>query len=392
MKIRIWAWLCFVPLTLLAGCKGFWDLPSTGSGGTTATTLSSGVFYVLNETAGQIVAYSISSGTLNKIGTYSVTGPTAMAIAPNANFLYVSTAVNGIFVYNIGSGGALTVGNNGQAISSDPAAAVVIDTTNSWLIDTFINGGGQVVLDAIPLNSSGTYTSGATVPQALFTITSATVKQMALSSDDTNIFVALGSGGTIVVPFTSSGSSQFGATATTIAVSNTGGAAQSVAVDPLGQIFYIGETDVFTSSNNPGGLRAFNYSSLGTAVPRTAPTQISGSPIASGGIAPYAILPLSAGGYVYVANGEGNSNGNVAWFPITTSGTTYTIAAGSSINAGILPVGLAEDNKSNFVLAVSSSGSPDLDAFTMSSGVLTSAIQSSTGTDPVGAGAIAALP
>jgi hypothetical protein len=39
-----------------------------------------------------------------------------------------------------------------------------------------------------------------------------------------------------------------------------------------------------------------------------------------------------------------------------------------------------------------SSGNPDLDAYTVSSGVLTSALTSVTGTDPVGAVAIAALP
>jgi hypothetical protein len=49
------------------------------------------------------------------------------------------------------------------------------------------------------------------------------------------------------------------------------------------------------------------------------------------------------------------------------------------------------------VLAVATGGSttsgdPDLEAYTMSAGALTSAIQSKTGTDPVGAVAVAALP
>jgi hypothetical protein len=60
-------------------------------------------------------------------------------------------------------------------------------------------------------------------------------------------------------------------------------------------------------------------------------------------------------------------------------------------------VGLAEDSDNNFVLAVSNGGStasgdPDLEAFTMSSGALTANIASKTGTDPVGAVAVAALP
>jgi hypothetical protein len=174
---------------------------------------------------------------------------------------------------------------------------------------------------------------------------------------------------------------------------NSGGSALSVAVDPSSRVFYIGET-LGNSSANSGGLRVFNYSSLGTGTL----TQASGSPIASGGTAPNAILPLASGEYVYVANGAGNTaNGNIAWFPITASGTTYTIASGSTITTGIVPIGLAEDSEDNFVLAVStggstSSGDPDLEAYTMSSGALTSALTAKTGTDPVGAHAIAALP
>jgi 6-phosphogluconolactonase (cycloisomerase 2 family) len=393
MKSRILAGLSLASFVFLAGCKGFWDLPagSGGGGGTTPTTLSSGVFYVLNQTTGQIVAYSISSGSLNKIGAYSVPGPAAIAIAPNGNFLYVSTLAAGIYVYDIGSGGALTAGNNGQYISSDPAAALQVDTSNSWLVDAFISPTtGQVQVDAIPLNSNGTYTPGTNVPSASFTIANPAVKQMAISSDDKNVFLALGVGGTLVVPF-SSGS--LGATAKTIAPANTGGSTLSVAVDPTNRLFYVGET-LANASANSGGMRVFNYSSLSSGTL----TQATGSPIASGGLAPNAILPIAGGNYVYVANGTGTtSNGNIAWFPITASGTTYTVATGSTIASGIQPIGLAEDSKDNFVLAVAtggstSSGNPDLEAYTMSSGALTAALKSTTGTDPVGAVAIAALP
>src|SRR5579863_7292501 len=141
-----------VPLAaamLFAGCKGFWDpLPSSSTTTTTSTTLSSGPFYVLNQKTGQIVAYNISSGSLKTIGTYSIAGPVAIAVAPNKNFLYVSTLTNGIFVYSINSSGALS---DQQAVSSDLDAAVQVDTTNSWLIDAFTNGNNQLQLDAIPL-------------------------------------------------------------------------------------------------------------------------------------------------------------------------------------------------------------------------------------------------
>jgi hypothetical protein len=216
---------------------------------------------------------------------------------------------------------------------------------------------------------------------------------MLFSPDGNNLFVALGTGGTIVVPFTSANSNPLGATATTIGVLNSGGSALSVAVDPTNRLFYIGET-LANSTAISGGLRAFNYSSLGSGTL----TQASGSPIASGDLAPNAILPIGGGEYVYIANGTGNTtSGNVAWFPITASGTTYTIATGSTIASGIVPMGLAEDSEDHFVLAVSnggstSSGNPDLEAFTMSTGTLTAALTSTTGSDPAGAIAIAPLP
>ena len=400
MKGLRWAALGLVLIALAAGCKGFWNLPaSTPSNPTTPTTKSSGVFYVLDQTTKQIAAYVISSGTLDNVtgSPYALSAaPTSIAVASNAAFLYVGT-VNGIYLYSIGAGGALTIGNSGNPIATDIPAAMVI--SGPWLVDAFTNGGNGVQLDAIPIDeSTGAYTgSGGALPNQTFNIANTTaVKQMVLSPDYANLFVALGTGGTIVVPFASGNANPLGATATTIKLANTNGSALSVAVDPSAtpRLFYIGETNGNTAGTS-GGLRVFNYSSLGSG----ALTQAVGSPIASGGLAPNAILPLGTGDYVYVANGTTGttSAGNVAWFPITASGTTYTVAAGSTIASGIQPISLAEDSDGNFVLAVATGGSttsgdPDLDAYTMSSGALTSAIQSKTGTDPVGAVAIAALP
>jgi len=398
MKFK-YGFILLAAAALLAGCAGFWDLPATTTTTTTtATTLSSGVFYVLNQTTKQIAAYSISSGTLEQVSSspYKLSSaPNCIAIAPGGGFLYVGT-VSGIYFYTTGSGGALTIGNGGTVISSDIPAAMQVN--GSWLIDTFSPATGSVQLDAIPINAStGAYTGSGPEPSQTFNVANASANEMALSPDGTNLFVALQAGGTIVVPFTAGNSNPLGSQATVIPVVNSGGSALSVAVDPTNRLFYIGET-LANSSASSGGLRVFSYSSLGTGTPRSAPTQITGSPIASGGLSPHAILPIGSGEYVYVANGAGNTgSGNITWFPISVSGTTYTIAAGSDIAAGIGPNGLAEDSQNNFVLAIStggstSSGDPDLEAFTMSSGALTAAIVSNTGTDPVGAVAIAALP
>ena len=76
---------------LLTGCDGFWDKPTPPNPGN-----ASGVFYVLNQTAEQVVGFSFASGstTPTAIANGSATFgalPYAMAIAPGGGFLYVST-------------------------------------------------------------------------------------------------------------------------------------------------------------------------------------------------------------------------------------------------------------------------------------------------------------
>ena len=235
MKFGIRAGLLLASMVLLAGCSGFWTLPagSSSGGGTTPTTLSSGTFYVLNQTTKQIVGYQISSGKLIAISGATQTlasAPSCIAIAPGGGFLYVGT-VSGIYLYTIGSGGALTAANNGNAISADIPAAMQIG--GSWLVDAFNAASSSVQLNAIPIDATtGLYSGpGGAPPYQTFTIANAAVKQMALSPDGANLFVALGAGGTIVVPFAVGGSNPLGSTATTIGVLNGNGSALSVAVD-----------------------------------------------------------------------------------------------------------------------------------------------------------------
>jgi DNA-binding beta-propeller fold protein YncE len=216
----------------------------------------------------------------------------------------------------------------------------------------------------------------------------ATVQQLAISPDDSNVFIALGAGGTVAIPFNSTNANPFGATLTKIPVKHTSGSALSVAVDPTNRVFYVGETLADTAGSG-GGLRVFNYSSLATTL-----TEVSGSPYTSGGLAPNAILPDSTGTYAYVANGQGTTAaGNLAGFTLAASGTTYTLTAGATVAVGTDPVGLAEDSTNTYVLAVSSGGSPDLAAFSFDAttpGTLDSVLTASTGTDPVEAAAIVA--
>ncbi len=358
------------------------------------TSATSGVFYVLNQTTNQIAALSIASGQLTTIGTYSTptATPLAIAVAPNKAFLYVSTN-SGIYLYSIASSGALTLGNSGTRISQDPANSMQVDATNSWLIDT-ISGIAQVNALAINSTTGELLTSNEIEPS--IGLPAATPVQLAISPNDSNscadcyVFVAMGNGGTEVIHFNPGASSgnPFVSAVNQPLVNSTSGGANTVAVDPNNRLLYIGETNA-VSGTQTGGLRVFSISS-------TAISELTGSPYATAGAGPNSILPSSDGNYVYVANKSvsGSTTDNITSYSVTTSGSTVTgLKSIATMTAGPTGViGLAEDSTGSFLLAVDFSGSPDLQAFTMTSGTLTSVFTGSTGTDPVGACAIAALP
>jgi 6-phosphogluconolactonase (cycloisomerase 2 family) len=400
MKIGKWAWLMLTAAPFLAGCKGFWNAPATTT--TTTTTLSSGVFYVLNQTTSQIAADSVVSGVLTAVNSnspYSVpTGPYAIAVAPNGKFLYLST-VSGIYLYTIGTDGALTEVGTTAVYDDATAISLAVDSTSSWLLDASTPNLSANVLYAIPINpSTGAITlkSGATPSSVTLPGAAASIVQVVISPDNTKVFVAEGANGTEWAPFTASNSNPLG-NAANIRVYASGGEANAVAVDPItasvtaSRLFYIGETAAVGTTGNTGGLRIFNYSTM-KELPK------ADSPVSSGGLAPTFILPAATGDYVFVANKtvSGGSTGNVVTFAVTSSGTTYSLTAQTTTaSAGTDPVGLAEDSEGNFLLAVSSGGGPDLDAYifdTTTAGKLDSAITSTTGTDPVGAIQVVALP
>jgi 6-phosphogluconolactonase len=389
MRAGFWGCLA-VAAFCLTGCKGFWDAPAGSSGGTGSTTLSSGDIYVLNVATSEVVGLYVNAGTLTALAGSPYTlsaAPIAITVAPNNAFLYVST-LGGIFVYNVDtSTGELTVGNSGQPISSDPATSMQVDSTNSWLVEGV---SGTSNLFAVHVDSTTGLLASNTEQTVVLPTT--TVEQVAVSPDDTYVLVAMGSGGTATIPFNPNNANPYG-TVGTIGVKNATGAALSVAFDPIPagstapRLFYIGET-VATSGSNTGGLRAFNFSTR---------QEISGSPYAIGGLAPYSILPFSTGDYVYVVSRQtsSGSTGVIAGFTIATTNSAYTLTAlGSTFATGTNPQAIVEDNTHAFVFAADFGGSPDLIGYTFdttNAGYLDSVISDATGTDPVQAGAIAAL-
>jgi 6-phosphogluconolactonase (cycloisomerase 2 family) len=290
---------------------------------------------------------------------------------------------SGIFLYNIASDGTLTLANT-QAISQDPATSMQVDATNSWLVDV-VSGIGSV--NAISIDpTTGALASNS---EQSFPLPSEYPFQVAVSPTDSSsctdcyAFVAMQTGGTEVIHFNPASAQPFTSSIGTLKLVNANSSDNAVAVDPQNRLLYVGET-IAVSGTQTGGLRAFTISSSGVS-------EIAGSPFASGGTAPSSILPTADGSYVYVANGSvsGNADGNITGFSVTATSLTAigTTAAGPSGR-----LGLAEDSTGSYLLAIDSAGGPDLQAYTMSSGALTSAVTDPTGTDPVKAIGIAALP
>lgn len=397
MKTSKWARLLLGAAPLLGGCGNFWQSPNSGNnnnkgGCTTNCTHNtvSGNFYIANQAISEIAAYNITNGKLTKISgsPYTMSAkPVAIAVSPNGGSLYVSTAA-GIFLYTIDSTtGALALGNNSRVISTDYATTMQVDGNSSWLVEA---GPTLAEIIAIPLDpSTGLMGTGG---EQHATLPATSVHQLAVSPDNGRVFITLGANGTVEMPFQSSSADPFQASlGITIPVKNTGGEALSVAVDPDNRVFYIGET-LANAAANSGGLRVFNYASLTSTL-----AESPGSPYASGGLAPNAILPATGGTYTYVANGKGaTSAGVISGFSIQVSQSAYSLTALSGATAaGIAPAGLAEENTGKYVLLIDSGGTPDLEAFTFDSttaGKLDSAFTASTGTDPVDAVSLAAAP
>jgi 6-phosphogluconolactonase len=394
MRVTRYAWLGVAAMVLLGGCKGFWDASTSTSGGS-GTDAASGVFYVLNEKTSQVAGYQFAA---NSNGPSSITGspytlgalPYTMAISPAGSFLYVST-VSGIYVFTVGTGGALTIANGGAVISQDAAYAMQVDPSGTWLIEVV---SGQGTVNAVPISaSSGLFDSTRVEESAA--LPTVTISQLAISpanAANPYVFVAMGSGGTAVIPFTAtntaSHTSPFG-TVSEIALINSAGGANAVAVDPSNRLLYVGETAA-VSGTQTGGLRVFTIGALSDI------TEITGSPYSTGGTGPSAILPGAT--EVFVANKavSGSTDGNITSFSVGSTGTTttYSLTKIGSIAAGLSTQGLAVDSTATYILAVNAGGSPDLSTFTYSATTsqLVASATATTGTDPVQAVSVVALP
>ena len=344
---------------------------STSSSATCSSTSgTSGNFYVLGSSS--IAGYSISAGTLTTLsGSQTLTGASAIAMSPSGNFLYVAST-NGITLYTINSStGALTQGN--VIFDDTQAQAIQVDPSGNWLLDASDDG----TLKAYPITSTGIQDTSRSAQTA--NLSSATVQSggIAISPNGALVSVALGTTGTESFTFNESATSPIvSAYSPVTAPYGSGGAAVAVAIDPQSRLLYIGEIAAFNSSTNSGALRVFKITTGN--LNELAYTK----PYAPAGIGVHAILPAASGNYVYAASWQSGTTGVITGYSVTTSALT---ALSATVATGTEPESMAEDSKSNYVLAVSTSGT-EFDAYTFDStttGQLHSALTGSTPSAPI---------
>lgn len=362
----------FAVLVTLCGCGKFFSKNTCTSN---CNNTGSNYIYVANVNTDNIAAFTISSTAINTISgsPYSLgVTPSALAITPSNSFLYAASGGGGaIFGYSIGSGGALSIINNGSAVLTGASpTALAIDTTGKWLI--FVDPTPRAYVYSI--NTDGTLTSSGNVPLTAAAGTSP--NYLAFTPADNFLYVSMGSVGIGILNFNST---------TGVLTNNnqilkpkqSSDAIQGITVNSAGTYLYAAETGI-------NSIRVLSINSTTGAL-----TEITGSPYTTGGTGPYGILIDSTGSYLYVANRATN---NVSAFLVSSSGALTQIS-GSPFTAGTNPVALAQDNTHTYIGVVNAGGTPDLQTYTISTttpGALVAFKSAATGSDPTNAIAIVA--
>src|ERR1700728_1366270 len=360
-------------LLALTGCGQFF--PTLGSGGGGTGSSSGDYLYVgnLGTNPLTLAGFSIASGALSTISgePFDVSlEPTALAVTPDDTYLYLGSAAGGIYVYTIGSNGAITLGNSGGPVATGVSpSALRVDSTGKWLIGASAFSGQAYVYQ---IGSGGLLTA---ISSSVVTLNSSNpATDLEISPTGGYVFVSCGTGGIYELSFNSSN----GALAQINGVLNpkvNDAADMGMAVSPSGSYLFAAETVT-------GGVRVFSIGTNGVL------TELSGSPYLTNTGA-WSVLVDSTGSYVYVAN---RTAGSISAFLLSGTGALTQIS-GSPFTTGTLPIAMVEDKSDTYIAVICAGGGPDLQLFTFSgatAGALTSFTKEATGTDATTASSIAA--
>ena len=356
---------------LMTGCGFFPPITST----TTTTGSTSGDYvYVVNQTTDTLSGFGVGTGTLLSIATVGLTSglaPASVAVTRPNSFVYVGG--NGaIECYSIGTGGVLT------AVTGGGAGA----TANFVSLDTSPDGQWLIGLDSVTLTvyvykiniSTGALTLNSTTSYGVPGAGTVSQRSVSVAPNGAYVAVALGPGGDIVFPFTTSTGLLGNGNSLAIASTYSDNA---VLFDPTSAYVLIARGVTGTGSS---GIATYSVNSTGALTPV--------GTLAASGNAPYSLVTDSTGGYVYAAN-RGDS---------TISG--YTMASGKLTALGSSPYGsgsavtaLVRDSSGKYLIAAASGGSSDVTLYSfdaVTAGKLDAVAVAASGTDPAGSVAVAA--
>jgi len=361
-------------LLLMTGCAGFWQ--SQYSTSSSSSNSSNGDYvYVANSGSNTVSAYDISSATLTAISGSPYTlayTPTSLIVTIPNTYLYVATSA-GIYGYSIGSNGALTALENGIALqscgSSGGISSMDVSPDGQWLVE-LANDAETICIGKIN-TTTGTLTAGSPIT---YSVTGAVPTQIKVAPSGAFMFAALGSGGTVVFPFTTStGVLSTSAQLLNYANSNND-SDNALAIDSNTAYVYIarsGATNpglwVYGINSTTGALTSVNQTSTGSAF----------------GIAtnPHGVSFNKSGTYIYAGD---YTNGLLDGFTAIIG--QLTVTPQSPYTTGDEPVAIAYDNSATYMVDVCTGGSPAVQLFAYDAnnpGRLYAVSSATAGTTPI---------
>jgi 6-phosphogluconolactonase (cycloisomerase 2 family) len=366
------ALLAAIVLIGTTGCGGFFvpvcqETNSCGGGNGSYSSYA----YVANATLGTIAGCPVPTATFTTLTgtTYNLGAtPSALAATPKGSFLYVATALGSVFVYTIGTNGALTLGNNGSPVASTLLPSwMTVDPSGNWL---FMVSSKIATLFEYQIDpTTGVLTLiGSGIP-----LNPGNPTQIYVTPNDQYVYVGLGLGGMDGFTFNSS----TGALTNQSHLAPKGVASDNtIAADNNSAYLFVGEAGQ--------GIRVLTIGTNGTL------KEVSGSPFTSQ-LGPLSIVVDPTNAYVYVANSTANV---ITGYTLGTGGMLTPLSS-SPFTAGTGPIAMSLDSTGKYLFVASSGGSPDLEVFSFDAttgGKLDSVTSVATGTDPAGAISLSVVP
>jgi 6-phosphogluconolactonase len=370
------ALLAAIVLIGTTGCTGFF-IPvcqaNNNCGGGTGTYSS--YAYVANATTGTLAGFPVSTATFTTLtGTsYNVgASPIALAATSKGTFLYMATSLGSVFVYTIGTNGALTLGNSGSPVASTlngTGMSMTVDPSGNWLF--IVSKSIDALLEYQINTTTGVLTQ---VGQSTgIPLHAGNPTQVYVTPNNQYVYIGLGLGGMDGFTLNSSTgalSNQIHLPPLTVASDN------AIAADNNSAYLFVGEAG--------SGIRVLTIGTGGSL------QEVTGSPFASQ-LGPQSIVVDPTNTYVYVANRTANV---ITGYTLGTDGTLKPLSS-SPFATGSTPNAMSLDSTGKYLFVVNSGGSPDLQVFSFDSttaGKLDSVTSVATGTDPTGAVALSVVP